>query len=135
MDRNSATGLFLISALLLVYLFFFSPKKPDEKAAGKTPPATTAATANTPATPAAPVSALAPEAALDTTAGPARDLHLTNANLDVTLSTRGGRVAGRAPAQVQDFLREAARLVRCQNAPAWTPDSGPWMAKPSSFRI
>ncbi|MBF9142250.1 membrane protein insertase YidC [Hymenobacter properus] len=88
MDRNSATGLFLISALLLVYLFFFSPKKTDEKAGGKEPAPTAAAKA-----PAAPASALTPEAALDSTAGPAQDLHLTNANLDVTLSTRGGRIA------------------------------------------
>ncbi|MFD2721734.1 membrane protein insertase YidC [Hymenobacter monticola] len=88
MDRNSATGLFLISALLLVYLFFFSPKKTDEKAAGKEPAPTAAAKA-----PAAPASALTPEAALDSTTGPAQDLHLTNANLDVTLSTRGGRIA------------------------------------------
>ena len=43
MDKNQATGLFLISALLLVYLFFFSPKKTDDKVAGKTPAATTAA--------------------------------------------------------------------------------------------
>jgi YidC/Oxa1 family membrane protein insertase len=90
MDRNQATGLFLISALLLVYLFFFSPKKPDEKAAGKTPPATTAATAPA-ATPAA-AAAIAPEAALDTTAGVAKDVTLANENLAITFSTRGGRV-------------------------------------------
>ena len=90
MDRNSATGLFLISALLLVYLFFFSPKKPDEKTAGKTPPATTAAAKA--GTPPAASTALAPEAALDTTAGPAKDVTLANENLTITFSTRGGRV-------------------------------------------
>ncbi len=90
MDRNQATGLFLISALLLVYLFFFSPKKDDQKATGKTPAPTTAtAAAPTTATPAA---AIAPEAALDSAAGPARDLTLANENLTVTLSSRGGRV-------------------------------------------
>lgn len=92
MDRNSATGLFLISALLLVYLFFFSPKNPDEKAGGKTPPAITAAArAVAAATPAA-STALAPEAALDTTAGAAKDVKLANEDITVTFSTRGGRV-------------------------------------------
>ena len=116
MDRNSATGLFLISALLLVYLFFFSPKKPDEKAAGKTSPATTAATATAPAPPAAPVSALAPEAALDTTAGPARDLHLTNANLDITLSTRGGRVAAVRLLKYKTFFGQPLDLFDAKTA-------------------
>ncbi|UOQ99336.1 membrane protein insertase YidC [Hymenobacter sp. 5317J-9] len=113
MDRNSATGLFLISALLLVYLFFFSPKK-DEKAAGKTPPATTAA-AQAPA--AAPTTAaLAPEAALDTTAGPAQDLHLTNANLDVTLSTRGGRVTAVRLLKYKTFFGQPLDLFDAKSA-------------------
>ncbi|MBF9220128.1 membrane protein insertase YidC [Hymenobacter ruricola] len=111
MDKNQATGLFLISALLLVYLFFFSPKK-DEKAAGKTPPATTAAT-QAPA-PAAP--ALAPEAALDSTAGPAQDLHLTNANLDVTLSTRGGRVTAVRLLKYKTFFGQSLDLFDAKSA-------------------
>ncbi|MBF9238131.1 membrane protein insertase YidC [Hymenobacter sp. BT683] len=90
MDKNSATGLFLISALLLVYLFFFSPKKEDVKAPGKTPPPT-AATA--PATTPAAAPAFAPEAALDTTAAVAKDVAIANENITVTFSTRGGRVA------------------------------------------
>jgi YidC/Oxa1 family membrane protein insertase len=116
MDRNSATGLFLISALLLVYLFFFSPKKPDEKAAGKTPPATTAATAgNTPAIPAAPT-ALAPEAALDTTAGAARNLTLANDNITVTLSTRGGRVTAVRMNKYKTFFGKPLDLFNAKSA-------------------
>jgi YidC/Oxa1 family membrane protein insertase len=88
MDRNSATGLFLIAALLLVYLFFFSPKKPDEKAAGKTPAATTAAAK----APAIPATAIAPETALDTTAGVVKTDSLVNKNLRVAFSSRGGRI-------------------------------------------
>ncbi|QKG58642.1 hypothetical protein GKZ68_19620 [Hymenobacter sp. BRD128] len=54
MDRNQATGLFLISALLLVYLFFFSPKVAPEKNKAQAP--TTATTTK----PAGPAPALAP---------------------------------------------------------------------------
>jgi YidC/Oxa1 family membrane protein insertase len=111
MDRNSATGLFLISALLLVYLFFFSPKKTDEKAGGKEPAPTAAAKA-----PAAPASALTPEAALDTTAGPAQDLHLTNANLDVTLSTRGGRIAAVRLLKYKTFFGKPLDLFDAKSA-------------------
>ena len=115
MDRNQATGLFLISALLLVYLFFFSPKKPDEKAPGKTPAATTAAAPTATTAPAA-APALAPEAALDTTAGPAQDLHLTNANLDVTLSTRGGRVTAVRLKKYKTFLGQPLDLFDAKSA-------------------
>ena len=115
MDRNQATGLFLISALLLVYLFFFSPKA-DDKAPGKTPAATTAAT-KAPAAPApASVAALAPETALDTTAGPAQDLHLTNTNLDITLSTRGGRVAAVRLKQYKTFFGQPLDLFNAKTA-------------------
>ncbi len=91
MDRNQATGLFLIAALLLVYLFFFSPKKTENNPAQT--PATAARKAGAPtATPAA-APGFAAEAALDTAAGPVRSLTLQNANLTVTFSTRGGRIA------------------------------------------
>ncbi|WP_035563610.1 membrane protein insertase YidC [Hymenobacter sp. IS2118] len=92
MDKNSATGLFLISALLLIYLFFFSPKTEDVKATGKTPAPTTAAAPA--ATPAATL-AFAPEATLDTAAtsgAVVQDVALSNENLNITFSTRGGRV-------------------------------------------
>ena len=116
MDKNQATGLFLISALLLVYLFFFSPKKPDEKAAGKTPaPTTAAAKAPTTTTPAS-VAALAPEAALDTTAGAAKDVHLANANLDITFSTRGGRVAAVRLLKYKTFFGQPLDLFDAKSA-------------------
>ena len=116
MDKNQATGLFLISALLLVYLFFFSPKKPDEKAAGKTPaPTTAAAKAPTTTTPAS-VAALVPEAALDTTAGAAKDVHLANANLDITFSTRGGRVAAVRLLKYKTFFGQPLDLFDAKSA-------------------
>ena len=115
MDRNQATGLFLISALLLVYLFFFSPKT-DEKATGKTPAATTAATQAPAATAPASVAALAPETALDTTAGAAQDLHLTNDNLDVTFSTRGGRVTAVRLKKYKTFFGQPLDLFDAKTA-------------------
>ena len=116
MDKNQATGLFLISALLLVYLFFFSPKKPDEKVAGKTPaPTTAAAKAPTTTTPAS-VAALAPEAALDATAGAAKDVHLANANLDITFSTRGGRVAAVRLLKYKTFFGQPLDLFDAKSA-------------------
>jgi len=114
MDKNQATGLFLISALLLVYLFFFSPKKPDEKAAGKTPALTTAA-AKPAATPAA-VPALVPEAALDTTAGAAKDVVLDNPNLAITFSTRGGRVAAVRLKKYKTFFGQPLDLFDAKSA-------------------
>jgi len=114
MDKNQATGLFLISALLLVYLFFFSPKKPDEKAAGKTlaPAAAKAPTTTKPAS----VAALVPEAALDTTAGAAKDVHLANANLDITFSTRGGRVAAVRLLKYKTFFGQPLDLFDAKSA-------------------
>jgi len=111
MDRNQATGLFLISALLLVYLFFFSPKKDDKAAPGKTPPATTAAA---PAPGAAP--ALAAETALDTTAGVAQDVTLANENLTVTFSTRGGRVTAVRLNKYKTFFGKPLDLFDAKSA-------------------
>ncbi|ALW85548.1 hypothetical protein AUC43_10870 [Hymenobacter sedentarius] len=113
MDKNQATGLFLISALLLVYLFFFSPKKDDKKATGKTPPATTAAA---PAAAPAAVPAIAPEAALDTTAGTAQDVTLANANLTVTFSTRGGRVTAVRLNKYKTFFGQPLDLFDAKSA-------------------
>ena len=116
MDKNQATGLFLISALLLVYLFFFSPKKPDEKAAGKTLAPTTAAAKAPTTTKPASVAALVPEAALDTTAGAAKDVHLANANLDITFSTRGGRVAAVRLLKYKTFFGQPLDLFDAKSA-------------------
>ncbi|WP_426059483.1 membrane protein insertase YidC [Hymenobacter sp. B1770] len=116
MDRNSATGLFLISALLLVYLFFFSPKKEDAKAPGKTPPPTAAATAPA-ATPAA-VAAIAPETALDTAAagGVAQDVAISNEHLNITFSTRGGRVAAVRLKKYKTFFGQPLDLFDAKSA-------------------
>ena len=117
MDKNQATGLFLISALLLVYLFFFSPKKPDEKATGKTPAATTAAAkATAAAVPPASVAAIAPEAALDTTAGVVKDVSLANDNLNVTLSTRGGRITAVRLLKYKTFFGKPLDLFDAKSA-------------------
>ena len=117
MDKNSATGLLLISALLLVYLFFFSPKNPSEKTPGKTPPATTAATkATTPGAAPASVITLAPEAALDTTAGPTRDVTLANENITVTFSTRGGRIAAVRMNKYKTFFGQPLDLFDAKSA-------------------
>lgn len=113
MDKNQATGLFLISALLLVYLFFFSPKKPDEATQPKTP--TTAAAPASAAAPAT-LAALAPEAALDTTAGVAKDLTIANANLTVTFSTRGGRVTAVRLRKYKTFFGQPLDLFDATSA-------------------
>jgi len=112
MDRNSATGLFLIAALLLVYLFFFSPKKPDEKAAGKTPAATTAAAK----APAIPTTALAPETALDTTAGVVKTDSLVNKNLRVAFSSRGGRITAVRLREYKTFFGKPMDLFDANSA-------------------
>ena len=117
MDKNQATGLFLISALLLVYLFFFSPKKTDDKVAGKTPAATTAAAkAAVAAVPPASIAAIAPEAALDTTAGVAKDVALTNTNLNITFSTRGGRITAVRLLKYKTFLGQPLDLFDAKTA-------------------
>ena len=117
MDKNQATGLFLISALLLVYLFFFSPKKTDDKVAGKTPAATTAAAkAAVAAVPPASIAAIAPEAALDTTAGVAKDVALTNANLNITFSTRGGRITAVRLLKYKTFFGQPLDLFDAKTA-------------------
>jgi YidC/Oxa1 family membrane protein insertase len=112
MDRNSATGLFLIAALLLVYLFFFSPKKTDEKAAGKTPAATTAAAK----APAIPTTALAPETALDTTAGVVKNDSLVNENLRVAFSSRGGRITAVRLRKYKTFFGKPLDLFDAKSA-------------------
>ncbi|MGI4820932.1 MAG: membrane protein insertase YidC [Janthinobacterium lividum] len=109
MDRNQATGLFLISALLLVYLFFFSPKAEPEK--NKTQATTTAAT-----TAAAPTPALAPEAKLDTAAGPVRSIELKNPELALTFSTQGGRVVAARLNNYKTFYGKPLDLFDAQSA-------------------
>jgi YidC/Oxa1 family membrane protein insertase len=109
MDRNQATGLFLISALLLVYLFFFSPKAEPEK--NKTQATTTAATSA-----AAPTPAFAPEAKLDTAAGPVRSIELKNPELTLTFSTQGGRVVAVRLNNYKTFFGKPLDLFDAQSA-------------------
>ena len=111
MDKNQATGLFLIAALLLVYLFFFSPKTPDEKAAGKEPAPTAAAKA-----PGTPATALAPEAALDTTAGVVKNDSLVNKNLRVAFSSRGGRITAVRLREYKTFFGKPMDLFDARSA-------------------
>ncbi|MET4107241.1 membrane protein insertase YidC [Hymenobacter sp. UYP22] len=91
MDRNSAIGVFLMAALLLIYLQF-APKPEPKKAA---PANTTAAARVAKATPAAPDSvALARQLGTFAAAaqGAAQATELKNDLLTVTLSSKGGRV-------------------------------------------
>ena len=106
MDRNQATGLFLISALLLIYLSFFAPKGPkeqpaDPKAKTETPAAQAARRTADELAPAplAPADSAARAARLGVFSGAAAtaaDLGaapaavLENANLRVELNPRGG---------------------------------------------
>ncbi|MGI4741695.1 MAG: membrane protein insertase YidC [Janthinobacterium lividum] len=109
MDRNQATGLFLISALLLVYLFFFSPKEPAKDKAQAT---TTTAAPKT----AAPTPALAPEARLDSAAGPVRSIEVKNPELTLTFSTQGGRVAAVRLNNYKTFFGKPLNLFDAQSA-------------------
>ena len=112
MDRNQATGLFLISALLLVYLFFFSPKAEPDK--NKTQATTTAAT-QTPVA-AVPAPALPPVAAPDPAAGPVRSIELRNPELTLTFSTQGGRVAAVRLNNYKTFFGKPLDLFDAQSA-------------------
>ncbi|RZK14240.1 MAG: membrane protein insertase YidC, partial [Hymenobacter sp.] len=111
MDRNTATGLFLISALLLVYLFFFSPKDKVEKDKAQ-------ATTSTAAKPAAATAAAALPAVprLDSAAGPARSIELKNPELTLTFSTQGGRVAAVRLNNYKTFFGKPLFLLDEQSA-------------------
>jgi YidC/Oxa1 family membrane protein insertase len=109
MDRNQATGLFLISALLLVYLFFFSPK--DKVEQNKTQ-----ATTSTAAKATAPTPGVAPVPQLDSAAGPVRSIELQNPELTLTFSTQGGRVAAVRLNKYKTFFGKPLDLFDAQSA-------------------
>jgi YidC/Oxa1 family membrane protein insertase len=109
MDRNQATGLFLISALLLVYLFFFSPK--DKVEQNKTQ-----VTTSTAAKAAAPIPGVAPVPQLDSAAGPVRSIELQNPELTLTFSTQGGRVAAVRLNKYKTFFGKPLDLFDAQSA-------------------
>ncbi|AYA35692.1 membrane protein insertase YidC [Hymenobacter oligotrophus] len=95
MDRNQATGLMLMSAMLLVYLFFFSPKK-EEQAQQPAKPAAAAAAArpDTATAVARPDSATLVRnlgAFAAAAQGAEQSVELRNNKVTVSLSTRGGR--------------------------------------------
>lgn len=118
MDRNSATGLVLISALILVYLFFFSPKQAEVEKARKQEAAAAVKTGAKPAAAVAPaaVPALAPDAPLDSAAGPVQDVTLRNDLLTVTLSSRGGRVTAVRLNKYKTFFGQPLNLIDAQSA-------------------
>jgi YidC/Oxa1 family membrane protein insertase len=109
MDRSQATGLFLISALLLVYLFFFSPKEKVEQNK-------TQATTSTAAKAAAPTPGIAPVPQLDSAAGPVRSIELKNPELTLTFSTQGGRVAAVRLNNYKTFFGKPLDLFDAQSA-------------------
>ncbi|WP_223653609.1 membrane protein insertase YidC [Hymenobacter psoromatis] len=111
MDRNQATGLFLISALLLIYLFFFSPKAEPEKNKAQAP-----TTAATPASATAPTPALAPDVKLDSAAGPVRGIELKNPELTLLFSTQGGRVTAVRLNGYKTFFGKPLNLFDAQSA-------------------
>ncbi|RAK65151.1 membrane protein insertase YidC [Hymenobacter edaphi] len=91
MDKNQATGLMLISALLLAYLFFFKPQAEEQAQQAAKP----AAAAAKPAAAPAPLDSVATVRLLGTFAaaaqGQEQSVELRNSKVSVALSTRGGR--------------------------------------------
>ncbi|RYU79169.1 membrane protein insertase YidC [Hymenobacter persicinus] len=117
MDKNQATGLFLISALLLVYLFFFAPKKPEDKPAAK---ATTTASKTGEVTSAVPLDSAVMARTLGVFAaaaqGTAQQAILQNANLTVTFSTKGGRVEAVRLNKYKTFFGQPLDLLDARSA-------------------
>jgi len=109
MDRSQATGLFLISALLLVYLFFFSPKDKVEQNKAQAPTSAAAKAA-------APTPGVAPAPQLDSAAGPVRSIELQNPDLTLTFSTQGGRVAAVRLNKYKTFFGKPLDLFDAQSA-------------------
>jgi len=114
MDRNSAIGLFLIAALLLIYLQF-APKPQPEPAA----PAKTAAAAKPGIVPPAPDSAaLAKQLGSFAAAasGAAQTMELKNDRLTVTFSSKGGRVQAVRLADYKTFFGKPLDIFDAQSA-------------------
>lgn len=121
MDKNSATGLFLIAALLLVYLYFFKPEAPTETPADK--PTTTASAkpnAAGAATPAAPLDSATAARTLGAFAGAAtgtaQQVELKNSNITVTFSTKGGRPVAVRLNKYKTFFGKPLDLFDAQSA-------------------
>jgi len=119
MDKNQATGLFLISALLLAYLFFFAPKAPKDKPAAKPTTTAAAATSATPAA-AAPLDSATAARTLGTFAtaaqGTAQQVQLKNDKLTVTFSTKGGRIEAVRLNNYKTFFGQPFDVIDSQSA-------------------
>ncbi|RSK46823.1 membrane protein insertase YidC [Hymenobacter rigui] len=115
MDRNSAIGVFLMAALLLIYLQF-APKPEPEKAA---PAKTTAAAKALGAAPATPDSvALARQLGTFAAAaqGTAQTTELKNDLLTVTFSSKGGRVEAVRLSKYKTFFGQPLDLFDAKSA-------------------
>ena len=111
MDRNQATGLLLISVLLIAYLLFLAPKGPKTPTTPDGKPAAAAVTrqpANELATPPLPADSAARASALGAFAAARRRRF------------RSGRDAGKPePARAAGHPRRLPRAVRLKNYKTW----------------
>ncbi|SNC74686.1 YidC/Oxa1 family membrane protein insertase [Hymenobacter gelipurpurascens] len=120
MDRNSAIGLFLISALLIIYLYVVPRPKPGEET--KKPTTTTAAaqTAATAPVAAAPLDSAAAARTLGAFGaagvGSAQTTELKNDNITITFSSKGGRVEAVRLNQYKTFFGKPLDLLDAQSA-------------------
>ena len=122
MDKNQATGLLLISAMLLIYLFFFSPK-PEEAPQNATKPTAAAPAKVRPdslaAAPAAPDSAALTRqlgAFAAAAQGTARQVQLKNDDLTLTFDSKGGRIAAVRLNKYKTFFGRPLNLLDEQSA-------------------
>ncbi|MBT9394282.1 membrane protein insertase YidC [Hymenobacter sp. NST-14] len=119
MDRNSAIGLFLMAALLLIYLQF-APKPTPESADPAKTTAAAKASANTPgAAPAAPDSvALARQLGSFAAAaqGTAQTMELKNDLLTVSFSSKGGQVQAVRLHKFKTFFGQPLDIFDAQSA-------------------
>ncbi|WP_183402464.1 MULTISPECIES: membrane protein insertase YidC [Hymenobacter] len=114
MDRNSAIGIFLMAALLLLYLQFAPKPKPEP---APQPAKTTAAAPGTP--PAAPDSAVLAQqlgAFAGAAQGTAQTTQLQNENLTITFSSKGGRVEAVRLNKYKTFRGQPLDLLDAQSA-------------------
>ncbi|UOR05938.1 membrane protein insertase YidC [Hymenobacter aerilatus] len=118
MDRNSATGLFLMAAMLLVYLFFFAPKV-EEEAKNATKPAATTAVVRDTAVAAAPDSAMMVRqlgAFAGAAQGTAQQAQLQNDNITLTFTSKGGRIEAVRLNNYKTFFGKPLFLLDAQSA-------------------
>jgi YidC/Oxa1 family membrane protein insertase len=119
MDRNSAIGLFLISALLIIYLYVVPHPKPTDEA--KKPAQTTAAApaAAATATP-APLDSVAAAKQLGAFGaagvGTAQTTELKNDNITITFNSKGGRVEAVRLNKYKTFFGKPLDLLDAQSA-------------------